>query len=48
MLKIKTKCGIEKYNKLKGNKTFLGILRLRIFIFFAVIRDFNIKNFYND
>ena len=37
--KIKTVCGIEKYNKLKSNKTFTGKLRLYWFNFFAVIRD---------
>ena len=40
---IKTQCGIEKLNKLKKNKTFIGNLRLKIFIFFAAIRDFNKK-----
>ena len=40
-LKIKTECGIKKYNKLKLNKTFFGQLRLYWFSFFAVLRDFN-------
>ena len=40
-LRIKTDCGIEKYNKLKMNKTFIGKLRLYLFNFFAVIRDLN-------
>ena len=39
--KIKTSCGIEKYNKLKTNKTFTGKLRLYWFNFFAIIRDLN-------
>ena len=40
-LKIKTTCGIEKYNKLKVNKTLIGKLRLYWFNFFAIIRDLN-------
>ena len=40
-LRIKTACGIEKYNKLKMNKTFLGTLRFHWFNFFAIIRDLN-------
>ena len=39
--RIKTSCGIDKYNKLKKNKSFLGKLRFYWFNFFAVIRDFN-------
>ena len=39
--KIKTACGIDKYNKLKINKTFIGKLRLYWFNFFAIIRDLN-------
>ena len=39
--RIKTACGIDKYNKLKRNKTFIGKLRLYWFNFFAVIRDLN-------
>ena len=39
--KIKTVCGIDKYNKLKKNKTLIGKLRLYWFNFFAVIRDLN-------
>ena len=39
--KIKTSCGLEKYNKLKMNKTFIGKLRLYWFNFFAIIRDLN-------
>ena len=40
-LRIKTTCGIDKYNKLKMNKTFIGKLRLYWFNFFAIIRDLN-------
>ena len=40
-LGIKTSCGIEKYNKLKLNKTFLGRLRFYWFNFFAILRDLN-------
>ena len=39
--KIKTECGIQKYNQLKKNKSFLGRLRLYWFKFFASIRDLN-------
>ena len=40
-LRIKTSCGIEKYNKLKMNRSFLGKLRFYWFNFFAVLRDLN-------
>ena len=40
-LKINTTCGINKYYKLKMNKTFIGKLRLYWFNFFAIIRDLN-------
>ena len=40
-LRIKTTCGVEKYNRLKKNKSFLGKLRLYWFNFFAILRDFN-------
>ena len=40
-LSIKTSCGIEKYNRLKMNKTFFGKLRFYWFNFFAIIRDLN-------
>ena len=40
-LGIKTSCGIEKYNKLKTNKTFFGKLRFYWFNFFAILRDLN-------
>ena len=39
--RIKTTCGLEKYDKLKSNKTFIGKLRLYWFKFFAIIRDLN-------
>ena len=39
--RIKTTCGLEKYDKLKTNKTFIGKLRLCWFKFFAIIRDLN-------
>ncbi len=41
ILKIKTKCGIDKYNKLKQNKSILGKIRLFWFKIFAIIRDFD-------
>ena len=40
-LRIKTTCGMEKYKKLKMNRTFLGKLRFRWFYFFAILRDIN-------
>ncbi len=40
-LRIKTSCGIEKYNQLKMNKTILGKLRFYWFNFFAILRDLN-------
>ena len=40
-LRIKTTCGLEKYDKLKTNKTLIGKLRLYWFKFFAIIRDLN-------
>ncbi len=39
--RIKTTCGLEKYDKLKTNNTFMGKLRLYWFKFFAIIRDLN-------
>ena len=39
--RIKTTCGLEKYDKLKKNKTLIGKLRLYWFKFFAIIRDLN-------
>ena len=39
--RIKTSCGIEKYNKLKMNKTVFGKLRFYWFNFFAILRDLN-------
>jgi len=41
---IKTECGQAKYEKLSSNKTFFGKVRLYWFIFFASIKDMNIKN----
>ena len=41
---IKTECGQAKYEALILNKTFLGKIRLYWFIFFAAIKDINIKN----
>ena len=41
---IKTECGQAKYEALILNKTFLGKIRLYWFIFFATIKDINIKN----
>ena len=40
-LRIKTICGIEKYKKLKKNKTVIGKLRFYWFNFFAILRDLN-------
>ena len=40
-LRIKTTCGIQKYHKLKKNKTIFGKLRFYWFNFFAILRDFN-------
>ena len=40
-LRIKTSCGIEKYNQLKMNKTVWGKLRFYWFNFFAILRDLN-------
>jgi len=39
MLKIKTECGLEKYNKLKRKKGFFNNIRFYWFVFFAVLRD---------
>ena len=38
--KIKTSCGIDKFNKLKNKHGLLNKVRLYWFIFFAVIRDY--------
>ena len=40
---IKTDCGIEKYKKLANKEGIIPKLRLSWFIFFAAIRDWNIK-----
>ena len=37
--RIKTTCGIAKYNELKINKTLLGKFRFYWFNFFARVRD---------
>jgi hypothetical protein len=39
MLKIKTSCGIKKYNQLKEKRGFLNKLRLYWFLVFGGIRD---------
>ena len=38
-LKIKTSCGIEKYQKLKSNKTIIGKIRFYWFVTIASLRD---------
>ena len=38
---IKTICGIEKYQKLKKDKSLLGKLRLTWFVVIATLRDLN-------
>ena len=38
--KIKTSCGIDKFNKLREKQGLLNKIRLYWFIFFAVIRDY--------
>ena len=40
MLKIKTKCGIDKYKILKGRKGVLNKFRLYWFILIGGLRDF--------
>ena len=40
-LRIKSSCGIKKYNQLKKNKTILGKFRFYWFNFFAILRDLN-------
>ena len=40
MLKIKTKCGKEKYQNLKKNNGILSKLRLYFFLIFGGLRDF--------
>ena len=40
MLKIKTKCGIDKYKTLKTRTGLFNRIRLGWFIFFAGLRDF--------
>ncbi len=41
---IKTSCGQSKYEELSLNKSFYGKIRLYWFIFFAILKDFNIRN----
>tara|TARA_Y100001935_G_scaffold254718_1_gene264709 strand:+ start:284 stop:436 length:153 start_codon:yes stop_codon:yes gene_type:complete len=41
---IKTTCGQTKYEELSLNKTVYGKLRLYWFIFFAILKDINIKS----
>ena len=41
---IKSPCGQSKYEKLSLNKTFFGRIRLYWFIFFAIMRDLNLKD----
>ena len=38
--KIKTVCGIEKYEELSRRKGFINKLRFYWFVFFASLRDF--------
>jgi hypothetical protein len=38
-MKIKTTCGLEKYDELKRRTGFLAKLRLRWFVIFGSIRD---------
>ena len=40
MLKIKTSCGIEKYNRLKKRKGFFNKFRLYWFLVIGGLRDF--------
>ena len=40
---IKTECGINKYEKLRKNRSFYGKIRFWIFIVFATLNDFNKK-----
>ena len=39
MLKIKTSCGIKKYNSLKKKKGFFNTLRLYWFLVIGGLRD---------
>ena len=41
---IKTECGRAKYENLILNKTLFGKIRLYWFIFFATLKDINIKD----
>ncbi|MBJ26540.1 MAG: hypothetical protein CL567_02650 [Alphaproteobacteria bacterium] len=41
---IKTKCGLEKLDRLKTSHTLIGKIRLWWFVIIASIRDTIIKN----
>jgi len=41
---IKTSCGRDKYQFLASKKGLLSKLRLTWYIFFATIKDWNIRN----
>ncbi len=41
---IKTPCGRAKFNELNTQKGLLSRIRLGWFVFFAAIRDWNLKN----
>ncbi len=43
MLKIKTKCGLEKKKDLETRKGFFSKIRLYWFLFFGGLRDFFVK-----
>ena len=43
MLKIKTRCGLEKKKKLEENKGLISKIRLYWFLLAGGIRDFFIK-----
>ena len=40
---IKTDCGLEKYKKLSKEEGIIAKFRLSWFVFFATIRDWNLK-----
>ncbi len=44
MLKIKTKCGIEKKKKLEANRGFFSKIRLYWFLFAGGIRDLFLRD----
>ena len=41
--KIKTSCGINKFNELKEKKGFFNKIRFYWFLFFAIIKDYKKK-----